>query len=77
MAHHDNTLRENSSVTNVKKATAPSATTDSETGNTWRLPKVTWRTWLPHTRNEKGFRVIQLVGGRKWSLAIVQLKSPE
>lgn len=28
------------------------------------------RTYLPHTRESVGFRIVQIVGGKRWSLAI-------
>lgn len=31
---------------------------------------MSWRTWLPHTRRAGRFKLIQIVGGRRWSLAI-------
>lgn len=29
-----------------------------------------WRKWLTHTRTSGGFRIIQITGGARWSLAI-------
>lgn len=31
---------------------------------------MSWRTYLPHRAERAGFRIYQLVGGRRWSLAI-------
>lgn len=31
---------------------------------------MTWRTWFPHTREQAGYRIVQIIGGRRWSLAV-------